>query len=85
MTNKSKEMMRSYYTLENFPDLVAHSDGWDIYAQSKPSTNGEVYCAAIPTTLDRLPHQYGTIHHVARMIALGYLKPIIGNLHLANA
>jgi hypothetical protein len=81
MTNESKEMTRAYYTRENFPELVAHSHGWDIYAQSKPSSNGFTYCAAIPATLDRLPHQYGTIEHVARMIAQGHLRPVIGNRH----
>jgi hypothetical protein len=81
MTTETKEMMGAYYTRENFPELVAHSHGWDIYAQSKPSPNGETYCAAIPTTPDRLPHGYGTIHHVARMIAQGHLRPVTGNLH----
>lgn len=84
MTKESKEMMRTHYTRENFPVLVAHSYGWNIYAKDELNEDGEAYCAAIPTTPDRLPHAYGTTRHVARQIALGYLRPVRGNLHLAN-
>lgn len=79
------ENLRSYYHKGNFPKLVAHSHGWNIYAQSKPAQNGFTYCAAIPTTLDRLPHAYGTIDDVAKQIKQGLLHPAIGNLHLATA
>ena len=85
MTNETKDMMRAYYTKENFPDLVAHSCGWDIYAKAEKDEHGIIYCAAIPTTPDRLPHGYGSMHHVARMLRQGHLKPITGNLHLATA
>ena len=85
MRNEAKEMMRAYYTTENFPELVAHSHGWDIYAKTENDVHGSIQCAAIPTTPDRLPHGYGTIHHVARMMRQGYLRPVVGNLHLAIA
>ena len=77
-------MMFEHYNRERFPHLVAHSEGWNICAKAAPDENGLTYCAAIPTTLDRVPHSYGTIEHVARQIAQGYLRPVIGNLHLAN-
>ena len=85
MRNEAKNMMRTYYTTENFPELVAHSYGWNIYAKREKDEIGNVHCAAIPTTLDRLPHGYGTIDYVAKQIKLGYLRPAIGNLHLATA
>jgi hypothetical protein len=85
MTIEAKKMMCDYYHKGNFPMLVAHSDGWDIYAKAEKDENGSIYCAAIPTTPDRLPHGYGTIHHVSRMIMQGHLRPVIGNLHLATA
>ena len=76
MTNEAKEMMRRHYTRENFPVLVAHSYGWDIYAKDERDEDGEAYCAAIPTTPDRLPHSYGTTRDVARQIIQGYLRPV---------
>ena len=85
MRNEAKKMMQSYYTKGNFPELVAHSHGWDIYAKAEKDEHGNIHCAAIPTTPDRLPHGYGTTHHVSRMLKQGYLRPIIGNLHLATA
>lgn len=84
MQTLSQKTMQPYYTKENFPQLVAHSEGWDIYAKAKRDENGHIYCAAIPNSPDRLPHGYGTINHVARMIAQGHLRPIVGNIHLAQ-
>ena len=81
----AEQIMKSYYNRENFPELVAHSTGWNIYAKTKPDTYGHIQCAALPTTRDRWPHSYGTIEHVARMITQGYLRPVIGNLHFAKS
>jgi hypothetical protein len=84
MTAENQKTMRAYYTRENFPELVAHSENWDIYSKAKRDEYGHIHCAAIPRTPDRLPHGYGTIHHVARMIAQGHLRPIEGNIHLTQ-
>jgi hypothetical protein len=87
MTNETKKMMFTHYARENFPVLVAHSYGWDIYAKAEMNEDGEFYCAAIPndTKSGRMSHSFGDTSYVARMIREGYLRPVHGNLHLATA
>lgn len=72
-----------YYTTENFPNLVAHANGWNIYAASEQDENGKTQCAAIAVTTDRVSHAYGTTDYVSRRVQLGHLRPVFSAPHLA--